>query len=71
MLKKGLLKSVGSDDGEIDAHLLLLGLMYREVSRSMEMEPGAPTKAPDHLASSPFGIKEMNKIESLLKSIHL
>ena len=70
MLKKGLLKSVGSDDGEIDAHLLL-GLMYREVSRSMEIEPGAPTKAPDHLASSPFGIKEMNKIESLLKSIHL
>ena len=58
-------------NGKIDAPLLLLGLMYHEVSRAMEIEPGAQTKAPDHLVNSPFGIKEVKKIESLLKGVHL
>jgi hypothetical protein len=57
--------------GKIDAPLLLLGLMYQEVCRSMEIEPGAPTKAPNHLVNSPFGIKEVQKIENLLKSVRL
>jgi hypothetical protein len=59
--------------GKIDSPLLLLGLMYQEVSRSMEIEPDsdAPTKAPNHLVHSSFGIKEVKKIESLLKSVRL
>ena len=56
--------SVLSENGRIDAPLLLLGLMYRETCRAMEIEPG-DTKAPVHLAKSRFGIKELNKIESI------
>ena len=55
----------------IDAPLLLLGLVYREISCTMEVEPDAPMEAPAHLVHSPFGIKEMNKIESMLKGIRL
>lgn len=61
----------GLEGGKIDAPLLLLGLMYREVSRSMEIEPGAPTKASNHLINSLFGIQEVNKIERLMDSVHL
>jgi hypothetical protein len=47
--------------------------MYQEVSCAMEIEPDsdAPTKAHNHLVHSSFGIKEVKKIESLLKSVHL
>ena len=55
----------------IDAPLLLFGLVYREISRSMEIEPDAQTKAPNHLVNSPFGIKELKKIEGVLKGVHL
>jgi hypothetical protein len=55
--------------GNIDAPLLLLGLMYREVSRAVEIEPGAPTKSPDHLIHSKFGIQQLNKISTLINSI--
>jgi hypothetical protein len=37
----------------------------------MEMEPDAPTKAPDHLVNSPFGVKEVKKIERLIESVVL
>jgi len=57
--------------GTIDSPLLFLGLMYREITRAMEVEPDAPTKAPDHLVNSPFGIKEVKKIEGLLKGIRI
>jgi hypothetical protein len=57
--------------GKIDGSLLLLGLAYREVSRAMEIEPGGTTTAPDHLVNSPFGIKQMEKIEKLINSIIL
>lgn len=60
-----------SDDGKIDAPLLLLGLMYREASHAMEIEPGAATNVPIHLCESPFGIKELNKIESVFAKIRL
>jgi hypothetical protein len=70
ILKKDLGGSLISE-GKIDAPLLLLGLMYREVSRAMEIEPGAETKAPLHLVGSPFGIKEVKKIENLLKNIRI
>jgi hypothetical protein len=59
------------EKGKIDAPLLLLGLMYREVSRSMEIEPDAPTRAPVHLVNSPFGIKEIKKIERIINSVVL
>ena len=49
--------------GKIDAPLLLLGLMYQEAAHVMEIEH-VDTKVPVHLAGSPFGIKELNKIES-------
>jgi hypothetical protein len=57
--------------GKIDGTLLLLGLAYREVSRAMEIEPHAITTEPDHLVNSPFGIKQMDKIEKVINSIVL
>lgn len=70
ILKKDLGGSLISD-GKVDAPLLLMGLMYREVCRAMEIEPGEETKAPVHLVNSPFGVKEMMKIENLLKSVRI
>jgi hypothetical protein len=49
--------------------LFLFGLIFREVSRSLEMEPDAPTKAPAHLVKSPFGIKELREIEKLMNGV--
>jgi hypothetical protein len=68
---KGNLKDPFFLNGNIDAPLLLLGRMYQEVCRAMEIEPDAPTKLPHHLVNSPFGIKEMKKIDNLLKTVHL
>lgn len=70
MLKKALADS-SFLSGKIDAPLLLLGLMYQEVSRAIEVEPDTPTKAPDHLVHSPFGVKELKRMESLLKTVHI
>lgn len=71
ILKNALGDSSVFEGGRIDAPLLLLGLTYREVSRSMEIEPGAPNKAPIHLVDSPFGIQEVNEIESLINDVCL
>ena len=73
LILKNDLRDLLSLGGKIDAPLLLLGLMYQEVCRLMEIEPDAPTtgKVPNHLVNSPFGIKEVQKIESLLKSLSL
>jgi hypothetical protein len=71
ILKKALRDSSVLNGGKIDAPLLLLGLVYREVARSIEIEPGVSTEAPDHLVESPFGVRELNEIERLLKSIKL
>ena len=57
--------------GKIDAPLLFLALMYQEVSRAMEIEYDTLTKVPNHLVNLPFGIKKVQKIERLLKGIHL
>ena len=46
----------------VDAPLLLLGLLYREVCQAMEVESGDET-APAHLIDSPLGIKELDQIE--------
>ena len=68
---KALEKCVLSEDGRIDAPLLLLGLMYWEASRVMEIEPGAAADIPVHLSESPFGIKELNKIKSMIGKVCL
>lgn len=53
----------------IDAPLLLLGLLFREVSRALEIEPGEPSSHPKHLVDSPLGIEEMQKIEEMINEI--
>jgi len=57
------------EDGKIDAPLLLVGLMYREVCRAMEIEPGGEEKVPAHLKNSRFGIQQMQKIERVVDAI--
>ena len=59
------------DGGKVDSPLLLLGLMYREVTKAMEIEEGVPTEYPPQLANSPFGVDEANRIEKLLESIRI
>ena len=56
---------------KVDSPLLLLGLMFREVSRVMELEPGAQSMAPLHVVNSPYGIKELLEIETLIDSINI
>jgi len=69
ILERDLGNSKVLEEGKIDSPLLLLGLMYREVSRSMEVEPGGSSKYPEQLVSSKFGIKEVKKIELLLDGL--
>ena len=45
--------------------------MYQEASHAMEIEPGAATDILVHLSESPFGIKKLNKIESMIGKIRL
>jgi hypothetical protein len=71
IVKKFLGDSSVFKSKKIDPALLLLGLVYREVCRSMEIEPDSPTTAPSHLRDSLFGIKELNKIETLLDAVVL
>jgi len=59
------------DGKKVDPPLLLLGLAYREVCRSMEIEPDSTTTTPQQLIDSPFGIKEVQQIESLLDAVVL
>jgi hypothetical protein len=77
-LKKALLirlealkECVLSQNGRINAPLLLLGLMYQEASHAIKVKPGAATNVPVHLSELPFGIEELNKIESMLGKIRL
>jgi hypothetical protein len=58
-------------NGKVDAPLLLLGLMYREVARAMEIEPGAPTEDPPQLVNSTFGIEQVRQIEKLLDGVKI
>ena len=57
------------EHGKVDAPLLLVGLMCREVSCAMEMEPGGENAFPIQLRSSPFGIQQMQKIERVMDGI--
>jgi hypothetical protein len=59
------------EGGNLDAPLLLLGLIFREVSRAMEIEPGEPISHPTHLVHSPLGIAEMQKIEEMMNDVDL
>ena len=49
--------------------LLLLGLLYREVKRSIEVEPSEENTFPDHLASSLLGIKELDQTQKVLNNV--
>ena len=40
------------ESGKVDVSLLLLGLIYRKVNHSMEVEPGENTTAPFHWVDS-------------------
>jgi hypothetical protein len=71
ILKKALKNSSVLNDGKIDAPLLLFGLAYREVWRAIELEPGDAMGAPDHLAESQLGVKELNEMEQLIRSVRL
>jgi len=55
----------------VDAPLLLLGLLFREVSRAIEVEPGEHTKYPQQLVDSPLGIQELNEIEEVINEVPL
>jgi hypothetical protein len=55
----------------LDAPLLLLGLLFQEVWRAMEIEPGQPTSYPQQLVNSPLGIAEMQKIEEMINDVDL
>lgn len=68
---KALEECVVSEGDGIEAPLLLLGLMYREAARAMEVEPGDESNVPGHLSQSTFGVKELNKIESVLGKVRL
>lgn len=68
-LKKALSKPSDLEKGGVDSHLLFLGLMYREISRSIEIEPDVQSSAPVHLVNSKFGRKELDKLESLIDSL--
>ena len=59
ILQKDLQDNSIIDDGKVDAPLLLLGLTYREVSRSLEAECDTPTKAPVYLVNLTLGVKEV------------
>jgi hypothetical protein len=70
--RNGLGDSKVFEDGKIDPPLLLLGLLFREVSRAIEIEPGTPpTQYPEQLVNSPFGIEEMNRIEETLDAVDI
>jgi hypothetical protein len=55
--------------GNVDPPLLLLGLVYREVCRAMEAEPGEETTAPAHLINSQLGVKQLDEIEKVLNDV--
>lgn len=66
LVKRDLVKVEAEN---IDPPLLLLGLVYREVCRAMEAEPGEETTAPAHLINSPLGVKQLNEIEKVLNDL--
>ena len=59
------------ESGKVDAPFLLLKLIYREVSRSMKVEPGENTSAPTHLVDSPLGISELNELEEFINGLFI
>lgn len=69
LARESLRKRSTFDGKKIDSPLLLLGLAYREISRGIEIEPGAPTEYPDQLVHSSFGIDQLDEIQKLLKEV--
>lgn len=71
LAKKALSDDSIFETGKIDSPLLLVGLMYREVGRVLEMEPGDEGKYPDHLSNSPLGEPQMSKLNKLINDVAL
>ena len=73
ILKDSFKDSSTFEDGGIDAPLLLLGLVFKEVSRAMEVERGEEEASgyPPHLVNSPLGIKQMKKLEAMVEALAL
>lgn len=69
ILREDLDDSSFLKEGTIDAPLLLLGLLYREVSRAVEIEPDDERMLPPHLIESPFGILQLDQIQTLINGL--
>ena len=68
MVRKEMTDLSRLDPANVDAPLLLLGFLYREVCQAMEVESGDET-APAHLIDSPLGIKELDQIEKVIDGL--
>jgi hypothetical protein len=56
--------------GKIDSVLLLFGLMYREASRAMEMEPGeSDSRFPIYLVNSKLGFPQVEKLRNFINNV--
>lgn len=66
MAQKDLVGISKVEAGNVDTPLLLVGLLYREVKRVIEVEPDEGSSALADLVNSPFGIRELNQIERLI-----
>ena len=53
----------------IDAPLLYLGLVYREVSRVVEFEPGTLSNVPSLIENSPFTNEHLDQLMKLIADI--
>ena len=71
IVKDALNDSSIFEDRNVNAPLLLLGLLFREVSRAMESEVGEPTHYSHQLVHSSLGIREMIMIEEMLNKVTL
>ena len=49
----------------------MIGLIYREVGRVLEVDPNGDGKSPDHLIHSSFEVKHPDKIQSFLDLVVL
>ena len=68
MVRKEMADLSRLDPANVNAPLLLLGLLYREVCQEMKVESGDET-APAHLINSPLGKKELDQIERVLNGL--
>ena len=68
MVQKEMTDLSRLNPANVNAPLLLLWLLYREVCQAMEVESGDET-APAHLIDSPLRIKELDQIEKVIDGL--